>query len=203
MAIGDAYASVEEYRRVVKHSDDEDDAAIQSHLLAVSRYFERELGQFFTRDATVVSRTYVGDGSRCLRVDNISTTTGLVIAIDEDDDGSFADETALVSTDYELRPLNADQGPEVKPWTEVYLPSWSNYGAWPRGHRVQVTARFGWPAVPRAIWSAVIEMTAIWRGESPRSTGRMSELDETVAMSPLAMSLVRRLREVYWMPVLA
>lgn len=206
MAIGDAYATAATYRaRVVKSSAD-DDAAITSSLESVSRWLERTLNVVsFNQDAAAVARVYIGDGSPCLRVDEIALTAGLSIKVDEDDDGSFGDETALASSGaYELRPLNADKGPEAQPWREIVLPSWSSYGnAWPLDHRVEVTAVYGWPAVPEAIVNACIAFTAMVRGESPYFSGRILELDSVESVSPHARSVLNSLKDTYWMPVLA
>jgi hypothetical protein len=62
----------------------------------------------------------------------------------------------------------------------------------PSGKWIDVSAKWGWPEVPEYVIEATMELTAIWQGSSPRSTGRMNELDEVVSMSPMAMGLVKR-----------
>lgn len=204
MAITDAYATPGEYRATVGKGSAADDPMIARQLQAVSRYIERVTGQFFGKDDSAVARLYVpARSTRCLAVDNIASPSGLSIKVDEDRDGSFADESAWAATDYELRPLNADKGPEARPWTEIYVPSWSTKGGFGAGERVEVTAVFGWPAVPATVKELTIELCAIWRTESARSTGRIDELDQVVSASSLAMGLVRRLTDAYWMPVFA
>src|SRR5437762_2783934 len=53
MAFTDAYATPQDYRSAVKHSDTADEEDIKRDLMAVSRYLDRELHQFFnfTSDA--------------------------------------------------------------------------------------------------------------------------------------------------------
>lgn len=204
MAIGDAFVTAAAYRARIVKSSSSVDSAIESSLKTTSRWLERILGvESFNKDGTATSRVYIGNGSRCLDVAEIASTAGLAIKIDEDDDGDFSDETALATTDYELRPLNADKGPEAKPWTEIYLPNWSNYGVWPAGQRVQVTAIHGWPAVPDAIANICIEFTSMMRGESPWFTGRIAEIDDLENVSPQARGMLNSVREAYWMPSLA
>jgi len=136
--------------------------------------------------------------SRDLVVDDVATTTGLLIRIDEDQDGLFTDETDLAVTDYELHPLNAGKGPEPQPWTMIRLTRWGTRSAWPNGCQVQVTAKFGWPAVPQAIAEATCQLTAILRLESPRATSQMSAgFDTILGASQEAQDIVEKLQKVY------
>lgn len=202
MAISDLYATVAEYRASIRKNDSADDPTLAAHLNACSRVFERETGQFFTKDAAAVVRLFRPKYSDMLFLDyegncpGIASTAGLEIKVDTDGDASFADETAWASTDYELLPRQAALGPEAKPYDRIKtLTSGSN--SFIPGGLVQVTAIFGWPSVPAAVKADVIELCGIWRGENPRATGRMNELDEVLASSPMAMSLVKRFRDAY------
>jgi hypothetical protein len=202
MAITDAYATAAEYRAVAGKSDTAQDAQVLIDLTACSRLFEREAGQFFNKDASVVNRVFRARRSDLLDLTyegfcpGIASTSGLEIKVDTDGDGSFADETAWASSDYELHPLQAALGPEVKPWTDIKV-SPNGTKSFIPGNRVQVTAIFGWPAVPAAVKADVIEMCRLWRVETPRASGRILELEEATATSPLMMSLVSRIRSAY------
>lgn len=197
MAVTDAYATAVQYRGIISKSDIADDAAILVDLTAISRYMEGRLGRFFTQDAAAVSRLYVpSESTTVLRVDDLSAAPSSV-KIDDDDDGVFTDETALAAADYELCPLNADKGPEVYPWDSIRLTPWGSRSYFPAGVRVQVTAKFGWPAVPSAIQRACIHLTAILRLESPRATRRIQELDQVIETSPDAQRIIRQLTQQY------
>ena len=76
----------------------------------------------------------------------ISTLTGLIVKIDTDYDGTF-ETTLTIDTDFILEPLNALTEVPAWPYTEIVLVA--NY-AFPTGRRAgaQVTAKFGWPAIP-------------------------------------------------------
>ena len=150
MEVTDAYASTTTYRDLISKTDTAEDAEIDGDLKAVSRYLDRRLGRFFTKDASAVARTYMRGPQtdpRILWVDDIAASP-TSIKIDDDNDGSFADETALAAADFELWPLNAGKGAEPQPWTMIYLPKSGSKGNWPAGHRVEVTAQWGWPAIP-------------------------------------------------------
>lgn len=199
MTISDAYATAATYRAINGDTDATQDAEILDDLKAVSRWIDRRLGRFFTQDAAVVTRRYDPPVyGRVLIVDDIASSAGLEIKVDTDQDGSFADETAFASTDYQLWPLNADRGPETAPWTSLYLPAWSTKSPWTPGLWVQVTAIFGYPAVPKAIERATCHLTAILRIETPRATARVAEsMDEAFATSPGAQSIIGALVDDY------
>lgn len=163
MGIADAYATLAEYKGRVGKSGVEDDAEITAQLLTVSRFLDLRLGRFFTQDAAVVTRLYDGNGeTRLWLPDDIATSTGLVVTVDTDGDYSFADETALtLNTDFWLGPPNADKGPEAFPWEYLDVhPTSGVISEWPDQQRaIQVTAIFGFPAVPGAIKEATIAIT--------------------------------------------
>jgi hypothetical protein len=175
MAITDAYASAATYRAVLDKSDTAEDAEILTDLTAVSRYIERKIGRFFTTDASNVSRIYratrYSQDPKSLFIDDLVSVNS--IKVDTDDDGSFSDEDAWASTDYELYPLNAADGPEPAPYTKLFIPSWSTKDLWGQ-HRVEVNGKFGWPAIPSAIERGCVHLTGILRLESPRATRQVN-----------------------------
>src|SRR5690606_32093888 len=118
----------------------------------------------FNKDDAPVVRRYIGNGTPCLEVDEIADSD-VTVRVDEDRDGVC--ETTLSVGQCELGPANADKGPEPEPWRELWLPTWATYrGVWPRGCRIEVEARYGWPAVPAAIKDACIVFAAMYLGQS-------------------------------------
>ena len=199
MAVTDAYASAATYRALIDKSDTGEDAEILTDLTAGSRWMERKLGRCFTTDASAVKRVYqstpYSNQPKSLFIDDLVTVTA--IKADTDDDGSFTDEDAWATTDYELLPRNAGDGPEPGPYTEVFIPPWSTKDAWGQ-HRVEIEATFGWPAVPSAIERACIHMTGILRLETPRATRNVNIGAETVLeTSRQAQDIISRLMNVY------
>jgi len=70
--------------------------------------------------------------------------------VDDDDDGTF-ETTLTITTDYVLAPYNAADESPVRPFTEVHYVGDTGTGfpeSLTRRPTVQVTAQFGWPAVP-------------------------------------------------------
>jgi hypothetical protein len=210
--VTDAYADFTTYKLVIAKADALDDAVITDDLMASSRYLDRKMGRFFTKDAGAVARIFYPDGyyrgnpeaenpwrysrgSRELVVDDIADKTGLVIKIDEDRNGSFVGETALATTDYELWPRNADKGPEPKPWRKLLIPIWSTRSGWPAGSIVEVTAVYGYPAIPKAIIRATIHIAAILRFESPfQATG---DVDASLDQNEKATGIIASLAHAY------
>lgn len=186
-----AYATVEQYRAVTGKTDLEADTQIEEDLLAISRYLDATLRRYFGQSA--VARTLiVPRTSDTLWTPDLAEAPTSVKA-DEDEDGVC--ETAI--TGFEVHPLNAALEPEPRPYTRIHLPSWASRTLFLEGQRVEVTAIWGWPAVPLAVNRACIHLTAILRLETPRATRRIQELGETVEASPDAMSIVRKLTDAY------
>ena len=195
MSVTDAYTTSVEYRAVTGATDSGNDAEILKDLGAISRYLDGKLGRFFTKDASAVARVYIPhDNIKAIWVDDISETPTSV-KLDTGGDGQFA--TTLESTDFELLPLNADKGPEPRPYMQVGMTPWGSYKCFQKNIRVEVTAKFGWPSVPGAIQRATIHLAAILRLETPRATRRIAELGDIMEASPDAMSIIRQLTDRY------
>lgn len=163
MAIVNGYATLAEARTVLGITDvgdTTDDAEIEDCVETASRDVDNYCGKGrkFWQDATVVARTYYPTNSHCLYVDDISTTTGLVVKVDSADDGTFGT-TLTINTDFMVHPVNAAAEFPVRPWTRIVLLDGALSG-WQRLSSgrpyVQVTARFGWSAVPEAVKRATL-----------------------------------------------
>jgi hypothetical protein len=199
LAVTDAYATAATYRALISKSDTGEDAEILTDLTAVSRYIERRVGRFFTTDAANVARVYratdLSNEPKSLFVDDLVSISH--IKVDTDDDGSFADEDAWASTDYELYPLNAADGPEPAPYTRIFIPSWSTKELWGQ-HRVEISGKFGWPAVPAAIERATVHLTGILRLETPRATRQVNiGVDRVEETSRQAQEILNALMNAY------
>ncbi|OGT26066.1 MAG: hypothetical protein A2Z17_06870 [Gammaproteobacteria bacterium RBG_16_66_13] len=204
-AVTDPYAVALDYRARVGKTGTGSDTDILAQLTAVSRYLDLRLRRFFTQDAAVVTRLYDGNGeARLWLPDDIATSTGLVVTVDLDGDYSFADETALtIDTDFWLGPENADKGSEPRPWEYLDVhPSSGQLSIWPDQQRaIQVTAKFGWPAVPAAIKEATISITRQLRDmEESGMTYALQEIDTVVNQSREMSALLWRLQQVYAKP---
>lgn len=201
-AVTDAYATASEYRDRVEKSDEGDDTTIDAQLLAVSRLFDRQCRRFFTKDASALARTYEGNGRTRIRIDDVADTSGVVVKVDLDADFDYdqADETLTVDSHYWLGPVDADKGSE--PWPYRYLDIVPNNGrlsVWPAQPRaLEVTATFGWPAVPGAIKEAVIMIVRELRDlQQAGMTMALESVDQVVNLSPTAFSILQRIKREY------
>lgn len=132
--------------------DTDDDSRLEAAISSASRQIDAHCGRRFWQDSEVVARTYAAGDAVKLCTDDISTATGLIVAIDDDDDGVYETELTI-TTDFVLGPLNAALESPVRPFDEIHLVD--NY-RWPMMRRpgVQVTAKFGWPAIPDDVVTA-------------------------------------------------
>lgn len=200
----DPYLTAEEYRaRIGKTDNAEDATVITPVLLAISRFFEKECGgRFFNMDAAAVVRTYDGNGETLLYVDDIATATGLVVKVDLDGDYAFTgtDETLTINTHFWLGPPNVLLEPEPQPYRYLQIrPDNSVLSIWPEQLRsVQVTAKFGWPAVPAILRDATAlvarEMLDL---QKAGPTAMMQNVEDVVRLSPTAFAIVQRIKREY------
>lgn len=216
--IGDAYATIEEYRSAISKTDAGDDGDVGPDLIAVSRWLDRKLARFFTKDVADVARTYYpkvspagprpldwaesenpwlwGGYVRFLLIDDLSAPPTSVI-IDDKGTGLFTDSPVVAPTNYSCWPENADKGPEPRPFTALFAPSWSTTGGFPSGKRIQIVGKWGWPSIPEPIKRVTIQLTGVWRLESPRATSRVNELDQVVSTSKLANGMLAEVMSQY------
>jgi hypothetical protein len=135
---------------------------LERAINSAARMIDKHTGRRFWQDATVVDRQFFADDSRCCYVDDISTLTGLIVKVDDDADGTF-ETTLTITTDYLALPLNAADMNPVHPFTEIRNVSQglTGFPVWSNGRPgVQVTAKFGWPAVPDDVNKACLVQAA-------------------------------------------
>lgn len=201
MAITDPYATAEEYRAAIKpDADDAGDELILSDLVAISRYLDSRLGQFFSRDDEDV--TFALDwipvrGNERFRSDVLTprNTTPMLPPLLSVTSIRFGTRTPLGSSGFELRPLNAPVGPEPEPYREIWPPQIIS-SAFASG-RVTIVGQRGWPSVPVAINKTTIRLAALLRLETPLATRRIPEMGEAIETSPGAQALIWRLMDQY------
>ena len=127
------------------------DEMLEHCVEAASRYIDGVTGRRFYLDGSASARLFVPNGSPMLFVDDIGATSGLVVKTDDDLDGDG--DTTITATDYQLSPVNAiGQG---RPATAIrYATCWPvARSGWAS---IEVTARWGWPAVPTDIKEACL-----------------------------------------------
>lgn len=163
MALTNCYITLNEMREHSTIPDVNDDATLEPAITSACRAIDAHCGRIFYDTGSATARTYAAIGDYLLWVDDFSTTTGLVVKTDDDDDGVF--ETTWSASNYELNPTWDPQLGSV-PYntlraigTSAYFPR-CGY----RRYRVEVTARWGWAAVPDVIAQATkIVALDLWK----------------------------------------
>lgn len=155
MAVTNGYCTALELRDHLQDPGAKLDAdLIDKAINAASRAIDNYTGRRFWQDATVQTRTFRPMESEIAWVSDISTTTGLIIKTDTGGDYSWS--KTWLTTDYDLEPENADLDQTAYAWwrilavgDEAFIPSRLR-------KTLQVTARWGWSAIPDAINEATI-----------------------------------------------
>lgn len=160
MTLINAYCTVAEVRSQLADTGSKIEVAlIEKAINASSRAIDTLCGRRFWRDATVTSRTYRPTDAYEVRVDDISTSTGLIVKTDTTGDGTWA--TTWDAADYQLEPLNSDVvagGDTLSAfaWWKLVAIDDKVFLTGTRRASLQVTARFGWSAVPDDVNTAAI-----------------------------------------------
>lgn len=156
MALGDNYCTTAELKTRLGISDANDDTVLGMAISAASRQVERYCRRQFNDAGSASARVYYPTSARLVMVDDFHTTTGLDISVDEDDDGDF--ETIWASTDYQVEPLNGIvDGMTGYPYWRIRAVESQYFVAGVRA-TVQVTARWGWAAVPAPVKEATLAL---------------------------------------------
>lgn len=133
------------------------DAQVTASITAASRAVDGWCGRTFTPSSSTSSRVFKATHDWFLDVDDFGSTTGLTVATDESDTGTYGT-TWTVTTDFTVEPANLLF--EGLPWAYNCLRSTGNrtFPCTGQRNRVQVTAAWGWPAVPDAVFEATKEL---------------------------------------------
>jgi hypothetical protein len=187
----DLYVTVGELRRELGARPGQlDDGLLGKAVRAASRSIDAYCHRRFWLDPVPVARTFRPQDWTRVELPDIGSTAGLVVRTDDNADGTF-ETTWTLGTDFLLEPLNADAdggawrywklvavGPYRFPvrdglgspliwgnaWGTVY--EGTSFGLRPG---LQVTARWGWSAVPEAVREAatLLAMRLYKRKDTP------------------------------------
>lgn len=156
MALGDNYATLADLKSRLGISDTNDDTKLTDALNTASKWIEKHCRRQFNDAGAASARLFHSTGRCEAFVDDFNTTTGLIVQTDADDDGTF--ETTWASTYYDLSPANGIQdamtGWPYRQITAVNVLTFPNT----RRRNLQVTARWGWSAVPAPVKEACLSV---------------------------------------------
>ena len=151
-----AYRTVSELKGWLGLSGSGQDTNLGYALDAATAAIDAYAGRQFDIDGAVVTRLYDCEFMDYADVDDIATTTGLIVKT-LNADGSVA-ETLTLNTDYYLAPYNSDKVEPVMPFTKIVMAIDKSGKVLPTEHRqgLSVTAKFGFSTVPDAIKQATL-----------------------------------------------
>ena len=199
MAITNGYATLAEIKGYMSISDNTDNDLLENLVESASRSIDRIANRRFYLDATASARLYRAYSNIFVFVDDIGSTTSLVVKTDEDGNGTYS-KTLTLNTDFILDPLTSQS--LNRPFTQLTMVS--NTESWPifpgltsNGLRpgVQVTARWGWPSVPDDLNMACLILTAdlYKRKDAPGGILGLGDLG-VVRMSPIGRDVTAMVR---------
>jgi BppU N-terminal domain len=167
------------------------DAYIDLALISASRSIDEITSRRFYPDNDAAQvRYYTPAGDESLPIDDLVTLTSL--KADRDGNGVF-EETWVLNTDFVLEPLN----PAGRPWTRIRRASVGTKSFPLTVRSIELTGKFGWPAVPEAIQQAtgLVASRLLKRREAPFGVvgfGPDSEVVRVTRSDPDVMLLLSR-----------
>lgn len=177
-----ALASLAELKEMVNVRDTQDDVTLGLALDTATSDVHLWCGTRFEQDATATTRRFSASGARVnLGRSVFATTTGLVIATDDNDDGVA--ETTWTASDYELLPLDGvgPDGGTGWPYTEIRA---VGSKAWPGNlgvysTPVYVTAKWGWASAPAPVKYATLLLASDhwWSRNAPNGQSGFGDVD--------------------------
>jgi hypothetical protein len=197
MAISNGYTTLATFQAYTGMSTVTADETIniEKAIESASRSIDRMTNRRFWADATATARQYRATDFYRLFVDDISSTTGLIVKTDTGGDGTY-ETTLTFNTDYILDPINAPQ--QERPFTVVTMVGTTLFPS-PINLRpgIQVTAKFGWynGTPPDDVEEAclILSTDLVKRASSVGGVLGLSELG-AIRMSPLGRDVQAMVR---------
>ena len=165
MAITNGYCNQNQLKAFVgiPTSDSVDNDLLDDAVNAASRQIDAFCGRIFYAQGAATARKFFTNDPYRLRVDDISSETGLVVKLDDDDDGTY--EVTVASSEFQLLPINGVVGGIlISPFYIIELFSGGSQ-EWPMDFssnrpRADVTAKWGFPSVPEQIRQATLMLAS-------------------------------------------
>jgi hypothetical protein len=156
MTIVNGYCTLAEVKAALRlaPSDTQDDALLENAIEGASRRIDGECGRFFYK-TTATPVSIMPRDSYYIMLDDIATTSGLIVKTDTTGNGVF-DTTWTLGVDYQMEPLNALI--IQRPYRRISAIGSKTFPltVMPNPPTTQITAQWGWNAIPNDIREASI-----------------------------------------------
>jgi hypothetical protein len=198
MAIVNGYASLAQVKAALRLTDTVDDTLIENAIESASRRIDGYTSRWFYKTEQTPVQVYPATLYECGTLNDMATTS-VTVKIDSVGDGSYAT-TWTQGQQYQLEPLNA--GLSGKPYRRIVAINGFNFPVAVDKPLVQVTAQWGWNAVPSDVTQACILL-------SMRQFARLNAALGVVGFADMAMQVravdpdVRDLLNPYVLKVVA
>lgn len=150
MALGDPYISTDALKTYLAIGDTDDDVLLASAAATASIWVNQYTQRQFNKSTVASARVYVPRDDRTVEVDDFHTTTDLAVKTDTANDGTYA--TTWTSGDYVLEPHDGiEAGMSGFPWRKIRAVESLSFLCKTGRPRVQVTAQWGWTAIPEPV----------------------------------------------------
>ena len=153
MAITNGYCTLAEVKAALRLTDNVDDSLIENAIEGASRRIDGVTGRWFYKTASTAVSQYPVD-SYNVSVQDMANTS-IIVKTDDDGNGTF-ENTWTQGVDYQLEPLNA--GLNGRPYRRIVAIGGKTFPLQynPDPALVQVTAEWGWQAVPDDVREAAV-----------------------------------------------
>ena len=198
MPIVNGYATLAQVKAALRLTDSVDDTLIENAIESASRRIDGYTSRWFYKTAQTPVQVYPATLYECGTLNDMATTS-VTVKIDSVGDGSYAT-TWTQGQQYQLEPLNA--GLSGKPYRRIVAINGFNFPVAVDKPLVQVTAQWGWNAVPSDVTQACILL-------SMRQFARLNAALGVVGFADMAMQVravdpdVRDLLNPYVLKVVA
>lgn len=194
------YVTTAELAARLSIDDSYEDAELLAAIDAACAKVDDHCGRTFAQDAAVTVRTVRAVEPWRLVLDpgmDISTVTGLIVKTDDNDDGSY-ETTWTITTDFECESSGYGyNGQSGWPFTQLVAVGSKTWPCLTNRRAVQVTAKFGWAAVPAPVKQATLVMAAeLWKlKDAPFGIAGFGDFGPIrVRENPAAAALLARYR---------
>ena len=154
MPITNGYCTLQEVKAALRLSDSIDDTLLENAIEGASRRIDGYCGRFFYKTSATAVPLFANNAYRLMTSD-IASTTGLIVKLDNDGNGTF-ETTLTLNTDYIVEPT--DYIVQQRPIRTITMVGGYTFPMFyiPSECGVQITAQWGWNAVPDDVREACV-----------------------------------------------